>query len=222
MIDSSLLPEPDFQGNFAYEQSLYKKGCKSVAGTDEVGRGPLAGPVIAACVVLPICCDHTLFVDSKALTHKKRVLLFETLYELNAQIGIGIVSETIIDQINILQASLLAMRLAFEEVAKKHPTPDFLLVDGTFKVPMEINQLPLIKGETKSASIAAASIIAKVTRDRYMRNLHDQFPVYGFNTNQGYPTKKHREALKEHGSCPHHRQTFNGVKDDVTISKKSR
>ena len=222
MIDTSLLPNPEFQGNFAYEQSLYKQGCKSVSGTDEVGRGPLAGPVVAACVVLPICCDHNLFIDSKALTHRKRVVLFDTLYELNAQIGIGIVSETIIDQVNILQASLLAMRIAFEELGKNHPTPDFLLVDGKFKVPFEINQLPLIKGESKSASIAAASIIAKVTRDRYMLHLHEQYPVYGFNTNQGYPTKKHREALKEYGPCSHHRQTFNGVKSNVTISNKSR
>ena len=222
MIDTSLLPEPKFQGNFAYELSLYKQGCKSVSGTDEVGRGPLAGPVIAACVVLPTDCDHTLFIDSKALTHKKRVSLFDTLYELHAQIGIGMVSETIIDQINILQASLLAMRLAFEELAKNNPTPDFLLVDGKFEVPFEVSQLALVKGETKSASIAAASIIAKVTRDRYMLNLHEQFPVYGFNTNQGYPTKKHREALKEHGSCPHHRQSFNGVEPNVVISKKPR
>lgn len=183
-----------------------------VAGTDEVGRGPLAGPVVAACVVLPLDCDHSLFQDSKILSHTKRQSLLQILTKIDAHIGIGVVSESIIDEINILQASLLAMRKAYDDLYQKNIAPDFLLVDGTFKIPLNIDQLPLIKGESKSASIAAASIAAKVTRDHYMLELHHKYPQYGFDTNSGYPTKKHRQALSEFGPCPHHRKTFKGVR----------
>ncbi len=208
-------------GNFSFEHSLYKQGCTFVAGTDEVGRGPLAGPVIAAAVVLPKDCNHHIFDDSKKLTHKKRVALFQYLEEINASIGIGIISEQVIDQINILQASLLAMKHAVDDLSSKGAKPDFLLVDGKFETPAPINQLALIKGESKSASIAAASIIAKVTRDRIMQDLHQKYPQYGFNTNNGYPTKFHRDAVRKIGPCPHHRKSFKGVREHVTVSQEA-
>jgi ribonuclease HII len=198
---------------FSFERSLYAKGVLRVAGCDEVGRGPLAGPVVAAAVILPQNCRYDQFVDSKLLTHKQRLSLEEILLALPVAFGIGIVSEQEIDRINILQASLFAMRMAVQNLPG--PQPDFLLVDGKFRVPMTIDQQPLIKGESKSASIAAASIIAKVTRDRLMDDLHDQYPVYNFLQNKGYPTREHRKALAGFGPCPVHRKTFKGVKEHV-------
>lgn len=209
---------PEDQGNFAFEHALYQEGYSLIAGTDEVGRGPLAGPVIAAAVVLPPDCNHHIFDDSKKLTHKKRIKLYKYLEEIGALIGIGTVSEEDIDRINILQASLLAMKLAVNEIEAQCSKPDFLLVDGKFNIPDPIEQLALIKGETKSATIAAASIVAKVTRDQIMQSMHLKYPQYCFNTNKGYPTKVHREAIKKFGVCPHHRKSFKGVKEYVTVS----
>lgn len=199
--------------NYSFERHLHDKGYSCVAGCDEAGRGPLAGPVVAACVVLPADCDHSRFLDSKILPHKRRIDLSNRLQEIGAFIGIGVVSEEQIDRINILQASLLAMRLAIANVAGIEP--DFLLVDGKFQVPLAIAQETLIKGESKSASIAAASIIAKVTRDRIMEDLHRQYPVYNFRRHKGYPTKEHREAIHAHGPCPVHRMSFKGVREYV-------
>lgn len=199
--------------NFRYEKNLYSKGFVCVAGVDEVGRGPLAGPVIAACVVLPVDCKPKLFVDSKLISHKRRLELFDHLAEIGACIGIGSVSEKTIDQINILQASLLAMKRATEKVTS--PSPDYLLVDGKFSVPIMLPQETLVKGETRSGSIAAASIAAKVTRDEIMVKLHSQFPHYNFAKNKGYPTREHRDAVAKFGPCPHHRLSFKGVKEHV-------
>ncbi len=207
--------DPPREDTFFLEHNLRQRGYSVVAGLDEVGRGPLAGPVVAAAVVLPVNCQHSLFIDSKKLTPKKREILFEYLHEIPAHIGIGIVSHKIIDKINILQASLLAMRRGVSELSKHHTPPDFLLVDGKFPVPIRTSQQPLIKGETRSSSIAAASIIAKVTRDRIMAILHNKYPQYNFIQNQGYPTKQHREAIAVHGITPHHRLTFRGVKEFV-------
>ena len=207
--------DPPQEDNFFLERSLQQQGYSVVAGLDEVGRGPLAGPVVAAAVILPAKCHHSLFIDSKKLSPKKRQTLFDYLHEIPAHIGIGIVSHKTIDRINILQASLLAMKRGVIELAKQDISPDFLLVDGKFPVPMEKEQQPLIKGETRSASIAAASIIAKVTRDRIMADLHKKYPHYNFIQNQGYPTKQHRQAVKDHGICPHHRLSFKGVKEFV-------
>lgn len=198
--------------NFRFERHLYEKGYQCVGGCDEVGRGPLAGPVVAACVVLPRDCRHSQFLDSKILTHKERGELNDHLRDIGALIGIGIVSPLEIDRINILQASLQAMRMAVENLPC--PLPDFILVDGKFEVPLAIDQAPLIKGESKSASIAAASIAAKVARDRIMEEFHDQYPVYNFHQHKGYPTREHRQALRTHGPCPIHRLTFNGVGGD--------
>ncbi len=205
------------EGNFSFEHSLYQTGYNAVAGTDEVGRGPLAGPVVAACVILPEKCNYSIFQDSKQLSAKKRTELFKILKDINAFIGVGFVFERQIEEINILQASLLAMKLAVQEVEKNFIKPDFLLVDGKFKVPYDVAQLTLIKGESKSASIAAASIVAKITRDQHMQKMHEKYPQYGFSSNSGYPTQKHRQALKTFGPCPHHRKTFKGVKEYVPV-----
>lgn len=209
----TILTEPIGEDdNFHIERSLYGEGYRCVAGTDEVGRGPLAGPVVAACVVLPYGCQHPALVDSKKLTHKKRVSLNQYLRDIGADIGIGIVSERTIERINILQASLLAMKRA---VLKLTLSPDYLLVDGKFTVPIDLPQQALIKGEMRSSSIAAASIVAKVARDTIMTKLHVSFPVYNFRQNSGYPTKEHRLAIQNHGIIPSHRRTFKGVKEYV-------
>ncbi|MDP3481252.1 MAG: ribonuclease HII [Desulfoprunum sp.] len=201
--------------SFHHERILSVKGYRCVAGTDEAGRGPLAGPVVAACIVLPPDCDYSLYRDSKTLTHAKRLQLCSTLITIGASIGVGIVSVEIIDTINILRASLLAMKLAVDDLATRHPTPDFILVDGKFTLPSTIAQEALIKGDSRSASIAAASNIAKVQRDALMDELHVTFPQYNFARNKGYPTREHRLAIARYGPCPAHRRTFRGVKEFV-------
>jgi len=206
------LPDSTDLANFSIEKGLYRQGLLAVAGCDEVGRGPLAGPVVAASVILPQDCDSRIFLDSKQLSHKRRAQLFDLLHQMDAVIGIGVVSEKKIDEINILQASLLAMKISVEELATKGAAPDYVLVDGKFEIPHPVSQQALIKGETKSASIAAASIVAKITRDRMMDDYHDTYPVYNFRKHKGYPTKAHRAALAEHGPCPIHRRSFKGVK----------
>lgn len=206
---------PDTDDTFLLERTLHSKGYSCIAGLDEVGRGPLAGPVVAACVVLPLHCDTSLFLDSKKLSHKRRCLLARTLAEIGALMGVGVVSTTTIDRINILQASLLAMKRAVENQAETAPLPDCLLIDGTFKISMDLPQRTLIKGESKSASIAAASILAKVTRDALMDELALRFPAYNLAQNKGYPTREHRLAIEKYGPAPCHRQTFKGVKEFV-------
>ncbi|MFT5698741.1 MAG: ribonuclease HII [Desulforhopalus sp.] len=200
------------EDNFIFETTLARHGYKSIAGCDEVGRGPLAGPVVAAAVVFPPSIDPTIYLDSKVLSHRKREILARSLIDSGARIGVAFVPEDEIDRINILQASLLAMKIATENI---DGTPvDFLLVDGKFRVPVLIDQEAMIKGESKSASIAAASIIAKVQRDKFMELMHEKYPEYNFRQNKGYPTKEHRLALKKFGPCPIHRRSFNGVVDN--------
>ncbi|MCL1980681.1 MAG: ribonuclease HII [Proteobacteria bacterium] len=212
---SLLLPDVSFQqgDTFSVERQFYGHGASLVAGLDEAGRGPLAGPVVAACAILPKDCDYQPFRDSKQLTAPQREQLFALLQENGALVGIGMADPREIEAINILQASLLAMQRALAEcVANNHGRmPDVLLVDGRHRAPVTIQQLTLIKGESKSASIAAASIIAKVTRDRLMAEAHRCYPQYGFDRHQGYPTKAHRQAIAMHGPCPLHRRTFRGV-----------
>jgi ribonuclease HII len=205
-------PEPD---TFSLERSLRRKGYLLIAGLDEVGRGPLAGPVVAACVILPQDCDYHRFVDSKILPAKDRARLYEELKQNGASISIGVVSESEIDRLNILQASLLAMKNAVVALAKQ---PDFLLVDGKFPVPMALPQQTLVKGESKSASIAAASIAAKVERDKLMADYHRKYPAYSFDRNKGYPTAEHRKAIQTHGPCAIHRQSFKCVKEYIVNS----
>jgi ribonuclease HII len=203
-------PEPD---TYFLERCLRQKGYSWIAGLDEVGRGPLAGPVVAAAVILRENCDNSCFVDSKTINAPKRSRLYDELRNSGAIIGVGIVSETEIDRLNILQASLLAMKKA---VLTMPAQPDFLLVDGNQSVPMTIPQQTLVRGETKSSSVAAASIVAKVVRDDLMDQYHLQYPQYNFQQNRGYPTLEHREAIRVFGPCAIHRQSFKGVKEYVS------
>jgi len=200
-------PEPD---TYSLERSLRQKGYQLIAGLDEVGRGPLAGPVVAACVILQENCDNSSFVDSKTINAKNRSRLYKELKQNGAQISVGVVSEADIDRLNILQASLLAMKKAILTMSVQ---PDFLLVDGNQPVPISIPQQSLVKGESKSASIAAASIVAKVVRDEMMDQYHLQYPEYNFQKNRGYPTLEHRNAIKIYGPCAIHRQSFKCVKE---------
>ncbi len=203
------------QDTFEHERFLYAKGYTCVAGTDEAGRGPLAGPVVAACVVLPRYCDYSLYRDSKTISHAKRLQLCSTLTAIGAGIGVGIVSAETIDTIIILQSSLLAMKLAVDDLAARHVPPNFILVDGKFMLPTTTAQQALIRGDSRSASIAAASNVAKVQRDALMDELHAAFPHYNFARNKGYPTREHRLAIARYGPCPEHRRTFRGVKEFV-------
>ncbi len=219
MIPTRLADLAGSGDNYCLERFLYSQGYACVAGCDEAGRGPLAGPVVGACVVLPVACNHSLFVDSKILTHRQRLELKNHLHELGACFGLGVVSERTIEAINILQASMLAMRRAVENLSGT--VPDFLLIDGTFTLPLNTAQAPLIKGESKSSSIAAASILAKLERDRIMVECHHRFQAYNFQQNKGYPTREHRLAIEQNGICPIHRKTFKGVKEYVEQSAAS-
>lgn len=183
-----------------------------IAGIDEAGRGPLAGPVVAAAVVLPAGYFNGEIKDSKKLTARQRERLYERIHQESLAVGIGVVEAPIIDRINILQATLFAMR---EAVSSINPPPDFLLVDGRDRIPLEIPQETIIGGDSRSISIAAASIIAKVSRDRIMEIYHRQFPQYNFRQNKGYPTKEHREAIRRYGWCKIHRRSFNLLGDFI-------
>jgi len=188
---------------FAYEREY---GAYShICGIDEVGRGPLAGPVVACAVILPKDCDILYINDSKKLSEKKREALYEEIMAKALAVGIGIVGPERIDEINILQATYEAMR---EAILKLDIQPDLLLNDAV-KIPgVSIPQVSIIKGDAKSASIGAASIVAKVTRDRMMVEYDSIFPEYGFAGNKGYGTAVHIEALKQHGPTPIHRRSF--------------
>ena len=186
-----------------------------IAGIDEAGRGPLAGPVVSAAVILPqdFFCEG--INDSKKLSEKKRDSLFPRIMDKAIAVSTGIASHHEIDDINILRASLLSMKRAVENLSSLpgSPVPDFLLIDGKFTLDMDIRQSAIIQGDSKSISIAAASIIAKVTRDAIMKELHEIYPAYDFAHHKGYPTKAHKDAILKHGPCPVHRLTFRGVKE---------
>lgn len=190
------------------------QGFSNIAGVDEAGRGPLAGPVVSAAVILPPDFKCSGIDDSKKLSEKKRTLLFPEIKKNAVSVGVGISSHTEIDRINILQASLLSMKRAVDDLLQK---PDYLLIDGKFTIDSPINQSAVIKGDSKSISIAAASIIAKVTRDAIMKDLHNQYPVYNFDRHKGYPTKAHKAAILKYGPCPVHRTSFKGVKEVVNV-----
>ncbi len=188
---------------FAYEREYGEY--THICGVDEVGRGPFAGPVVAAAVILPKDCDILYLNDSKKLSEKKRETLYDEIYEKAEAIGIGMASEKVIDEINILQATYRAMRSA---IGKLDVVPDLLLNDAVTIPEVSIRQVPIIKGDAKSASIAAASIVAKVTRDRMMKEYDGIYPGYQFAKNKGYGTKAHIEAIKAQGICDIHRRTF--------------
>lgn len=191
-----------------YEMFVYEREYGEYAhicGVDEVGRGPFAGPVVAAAVILPKDCDILYLNDSKKLSEKKRETLYDEIYEKAEAIGIGMASEKVIDEINILQATYQAMRSA---IGKLEIVPNLLLNDAVTIPEVSIRQVPIIKGDAKSASIAAASIVAKVTRDRMMKEYDGIYPGYQFAKNKGYGTKAHIEAIKAQGICDIHRRTF--------------
>ena len=187
-----------------YENELYDKGIKYIAGVDEVGRGPLVGPVVTAAVILPKDFYDERINDSKKLTEKKRELLYDVIMKNAISVGIGISSEKIIDEINILEATKRAMKEAINNLNVK---PEHLLIDAV-KLDLDIPQTSIIKGDAKSESIAAASIVAKVIRDRMMYELDAKYPMYDFKNNKGYGTKKHITAIREYGIIDEHRKTF--------------
>ena len=198
------------QDLWLFESKAIEKGFSHIAGIDEAGRGPLAGPVVSAAVILPTSFNNPDITDSKKLSPKKRSYLYEKLYDQAVSIGIGIVDTIEIEKINILNASLLSMAISVKNL---NPQPDFLLIDGKFKIPMELPQEPVIRGDALSISIAAASIIAKVSRDRLMERYDQDYPQFGFSRHKGYSTKAHKEAIRTFGCCPIHRRTFKGVKE---------
>jgi len=193
--------------DYSYERRIWKIG-KLPAGVDEAGRGPLAGPVVAAAVILPKECEINGLNDSKKLSHQKREILYHQIKAVAVSIGVGIIEPDEIDRINILRAALLAMEIA---VKKLNPKPDFLLIDGNIRTSLLIPQQAVIGGDSICNSIAAASIIAKVARDLIMDDYHNIHPEYNFKKHKGYPTKEHYEALRKFGPCPIHRKTFRGV-----------
>lgn len=195
---------------YEYENDLNKKGYKYIAGCDEAGRGPLYGPVVAACCVLPKDFQLEGLNDSKQLTEKKREKYIDYIKENAVAWGIGIVGPEEIDDINIYAASRKAMLIALEEVRKKIKV-DYLITDA-MPVSIDIPSLPIIKGDAKSITIAAASVIAKVTRDHMMYEIDKKYPLYGFGKHKGYPTKKHIEAIEKYGLIEGYRKTYGPVK----------
>lgn len=191
-----------------YQMKEYERkyeNCRYICGIDEVGRGPLAGPVVAAAVILPKDVDIYYLNDSKQLSEKKREQLYDEIMEKAVAVGIGFADEKCIDEINILQADYVAMR---EAIRKLTVTPDILLNDAVTIPEVEIKQVPIIKGDAKSVSIAAASIVAKVTRDRFMVEMDTKYPGYGFASNKGYGSPQHIARIKEVGPSKIHRRTF--------------
>jgi len=190
------------------ERSLWMQGVGSIAGVDEAGRGPLAGPVVAASVIFPRDVLIEGVNDSKKISEKQREKLYDVIRAQALAVGVGIVGHEVIDRINILQATILAMRKAIEEMKGK---PDFVIVDGNSFRHETLRFQNVIGGDAKSFTIAAASIIAKVTRDRMMREFDHQYPNYGFAQHKGYGTQRHLDAIREFGLCEIHRKTFHSI-----------
>ena len=194
---------------YVYERSLIDKGIKLIGGVDEVGRGPLVGPVVASCVILPINYQLEGLTDSKKLSEKKREEFYDILKRDALAIGVGIISEEVIDEINIYEATKKAMLEAINNLNIK---PKHLLIDA-MKLETNIPSTSIIKGDAKSLSIAAASVIAKVERDRMLIELDKKYPMYDFKNNKGYPTKKHLEAIQKYGIIKEHRKSYGPVKE---------
>lgn len=195
----------------AFEQDALKKGYRYIAGADEAGRGPLAGPVVAAAVIFTFPPPLDLGIrDSKALSPSQRNNILLDIYREAVSVGVGVVWMDEIETTNIHTASLKAMAKAIKRL---NPLPDFILIDGSFPIDLSISQLPVIKGDSKSVSIAAASIVAKTVRDSIMTAYHNIFPSYNFTKHKGYGTAEHLEAIKCFGPSPIHRKTFKGVKE---------
>ena len=199
---------------WAYEKELYKDEIKFIGGVDEVGRGPLVGNVVTACVVLPNDFELEGLTDSKKLSEKKRDKYYDYIIENAIAYGIGKCSPDEIDKYNILEATKIAMKRAIDEV-KKQIKLEYVLIDGNMKFDLDIPYKSIVKGDSKSISIAAASVIAKVTRDREMYELDKKYPMYGFKSHKGYPTKKHIEAIKKYGLIEGYRKTYGPVKEVI-------
>ncbi|CAM3541498.1 ribonuclease HII [Streptococcus sanguinis SK1 = NCTC 7863] len=191
-----------------YEKELYQTGFRAIAGIDEVGRGPLAGPVVAAAVILPPGCKIKGLNDSKKIPKKKHQDIYQAVMDKALAVGVGLIDNEIIDQVNIYEATKLAMKEALSKLCLK---PDYLLIDA-MKLDIDIPQESIIKGDANSLSIAAASIVAKVTRDKLMADYDKEYPGYDFAQNAGYGTKSHLQGLERHGVTPIHRKTFEPVK----------
>lgn len=196
-----------------FERSAREKGYKVIGGIDEAGRGALAGPVVAAAVVFPPDYENTDIRDSKQLSPRKREQLFQIITGDALCVGLGVVEASVIDAVNILRATLTAMK---EAVLDLSPPPDYLLIDGINRIPLSTGQQTIIKGDSLSVSVAAASIIAKVSRDKIMEIYHRQFPHYNFLSNKGYGTGEHREAIKKNGHCKIHRRSFHLKDEDAS------
>lgn len=196
---------------YMYERELRKKGINLIAGVDEVGRGPLVGPVVTACVILPEKFDLEGLTDSKKLNEKKREILYKEIEKQALGIGIGIVDNEEIDKINILNATKKAMKMAINNCNVR---PEHVLIDAV-KLDIDIPTTSIIKGDLKSITISAASVIAKVTRDHMLYELDKKYPMYDFKHNKGYPTKKHIEAIMEYGIIKEHRRSYSPVKEYV-------
>lgn len=197
--------------NYRYERELRKKGVHLIAGVDEVGRGPLVGPVVAACVILKEHYDLDGLTDSKKLSEKKREELYVKIKEQAISIGVGIISEKIIDEVNIYEATKLAMK---EAINNCHIKPEHVLIDA-MPLDIDIPTTSIIKGDLKSITISAASVIAKVTRDRMLVELDKKYPMYDFKNNKGYPTKKHLEAIDRYGILEEHRRSYGPVAEYI-------
>ena len=198
--------------NKKYEKELYDQGINYIAGVDEVGRGPLVGPVVTACVVLPKDFKLDGLTDSKKLSAKKREEFFDIIMDKALGVGIGIKSEDVIDKVNIYEATKLAM---YEAINKCPCKIEHVLIDAMKLEKLEIPSTSIIKGDLKSITISAASVVAKVTRDRMLDELDEKYPMYDFKHNKGYPTKKHVEAIAKYGIIKEHRKTFKPVSDYV-------
>lgn len=199
-----------------YEKKLYNQNITLIAGTDEVGRGPLCGPVVAAACILPVNYELKGLNDSKKLSEKKREQLYEVLINDVISYGVGVVSPERIDEINILEASKEAMKIA---LSKLDPKPEHVLIDAV-KLDIDIPSTSIIKGDAKSLTIAAASVIAKVTRDRMMYELDKKYSEYGFGKHKGYPTKAHIEAVKKYGVLDFYRKTFSPISEIINNDNK--
>jgi len=205
-----LFPSLPAQPKDYFERMYYGRGYQRIAGVDEVGRGPLAGPVVAAAVILPKEGMGQELFDSKQISSKKRESLYESIFSKAIGVGIGVIGQEEIDLLNILKATLKAMVLAVKNLPLP---PDFILIDGLQGFELPIPQKTIRKGDQLSNSIAAASIVAKVTRDRMMLDCHQVYPQYNFAKHKGYGTKEHLKAIEKFGACKLHRKTFRGVKE---------
>ena len=197
---------------YQYEKELWNNNIKYIAGVDEVGRGPLIGPVVTACVILSPDFKLEGLTDSKKLTEKKREIYYDYIMENALSVSIGMMDEKVIDEVNIYEATKLAM---YQAISNSKIKPEHVLIDAMKLENLEMPSTSIIKGDAKSISIAAASVIAKVTRDRMMIELDKKYPMYGFASHKGYPTKKHIEALKEYGVLENYRKTFHPVDELV-------